>query len=75
MDFDPSSTYVITGIKAGWDPNDPDLRRPVRREIDEWYGSISREDRDQVYLFVRALSYWQKVDPQKKLSYFQVAGK
>jgi tyrosinase len=75
MDFNPQSPYVITGIQAGWDPKDPSRRRPLRREIDEWYTSIVREDQDQVYLFVHALSFFQKVSSDKKLSYFQIAGK
>lgn len=75
MDFNPPSPYVITGIQAGWDPEDPDRRRPVRREIDQWYTSTAQEDRDQVYLFVHALLFWQKVHNDKKLSYFQIAGK
>lgn len=37
---------------------DPDRRRPLRREIDEWYTSTAQEDQDQVYLFVHALLFW-----------------
>lgn len=55
MDFNPPSPYVITGVQAGWDPEDPDRRRPVRREIDQWYTSTAQEDRDQVYLFCPCL--------------------
>ena len=74
MKFDPPSPYVIAGIKAGWNPDDPSRRRPVRRRIDEWFTSTVQEDKDQVYLFVHALLFWQGVDPDLLLSYFPIAG-
>lgn len=74
MDFNPPSPYVITGIQTGWSPGDPNGPRPLRRNVDEWYASTAQVDQDQVYLFIQALSFWEKVDNNKKLSFFQVTG-
>jgi hypothetical protein len=65
-------TYPITGIRAGWGPNDA---VPARREIDEWYTSSDPRDKDQVNLYIQALINFQNIPVDEKLSFFQVAGK
>ena len=68
-------TYPITGIQKGLGPgNDPLRKVPLRREIDEWWQSSNPVDVDQKTLFILALDYFQKMDPEAMLSYFQVAG-
>jgi tyrosinase len=68
-------TYPITGIQKGLGPSDDPLRKvPLRREIDEWWQSSNLVDVDQKTLFILALDYFQKMDPETMLSYFQVAG-
>jgi hypothetical protein len=44
----------------------------VRQNIDEW--SDNEANDKQVKLFVMALHRFQKIDPHKRESYFQVAG-
>lgn len=44
----------------------------VRQNIDEW--SDNEANDKQVKLFVMALDRFQKIDPSKRESYFQVAG-
>ena len=65
-------TYPITGIRAGWGPNNA---VPARREIDEWYTSSDPQDKDQVNLYIQALINFQNIPADEKLSFFQVAGK
>jgi hypothetical protein len=69
-------TYPITGIQKGLGPRGDPLRVvPLRREIDEWWESNSPVDVNQRTLFILALDFFQKMDPEEMLSYFQVAGK
>lgn len=51
----------------------PNRKVPVRQNIDSW--SSDPENAKQVKLFVMALDRFQKVDPAKRESYFQIAGK
>ncbi|KAJ5175788.1 uncharacterized protein N7482_001665 [Penicillium canariense] len=44
----------------------------VRQNIDEWSGKKSNQK--QVDLFILAMDRFQKLDPNEKLSYFQIAG-
>jgi tyrosinase len=68
-------TYPITGMQKGLGPRDDPLRKvPLRREIDEWWESSSPVDVNQRTLFILALDYFQKMNPEDMLSYFQVAG-
>lgn len=69
-------SYPITGIQKGLGPRDDPLRSvPLRREIDEWWGSSDPGDVNQKTLFILALDFFQKMDPETMLSYFQIAGK
>lgn len=69
-------TYPITGIQKGLGPSNNPLRKvPVRREIDEWWESSDPVDVNQRTLFILALDFFQKMDPEAMLSYFQVAGR
>jgi len=67
-------TYPITGIKAGIKPGDDAV--PLRLEVDSWYPPPSDNPTylRQVTLFIWALRFFQGMDPDEKLSYFQVAG-
>ncbi|RJE24069.1 hypothetical protein PHISCL_03605 [Aspergillus sclerotialis] len=67
--------YPITGIpvKATKEAQQgPNRKVPVRQNIDEW--SSNPENEKQVKLFVMAMDRFQKVDPTKRESYFQIAG-
>ena len=67
--------YPITGIpvRATKEAQQgPNRKVPVRQNIDEW--SSDPENAKQVKLFVMALDRFQKVDPAKRESYFQIAG-
>ena len=69
------SYYPITGIpvRATREAQQgPNRKVPVRQNIDEW--SSDPENEKQVKLFVMALDRFQKVDPSKRESYFQIAG-
>ncbi|KAI0384323.1 tyrosinase [Hypomontagnella monticulosa] len=63
--------YPITGIKDGWGANG---QVPVRREIDEWTQSTNPKDKIQVILYLLALKRFQGISPEKRDSYFQIAG-
>src|SRR5689334_4522714 len=63
--------YPIQGIKAGFGPGN---RVPIRREISEWSDSKDRVDQFQVILFLLALRHFQKLRPNSRDSYFQIAG-
>lgn len=63
--------YPITGIKEGWGP---DGRVPVRRDFNEWTESTNPRDRIQVILYLLALKRFQGISPEKRESYFQIAG-
>jgi hypothetical protein len=67
-------TYAITGIQKDLGPrNDPLRKVPLRREIGEWRESNNPVDVNQRTLFILALDFFQKMDPEAMLSYFQVA--
>jgi tyrosinase len=63
-------TYVITGIKAGV----TDTKVPLRLELDTWYPGQTVEHIIQNALFIWALKAFQERDPNRKLSFFQIAG-
>ncbi|KAI1662837.1 tyrosinase [Daldinia decipiens] len=63
--------YSITGIKEGWDSNG---QVPIRRDFDEWSQSTDAKDKIQVILYLLALKRFQAVSPEKRDSYFQIAG-
>ncbi|KAI1819881.1 tyrosinase [Xylaria intraflava] len=63
--------YPITGIKEGRDAHG---QVPVRRDFDEWSTSEDPKDRTQVILYLLALQNLQAVAPEKRESYFQIAG-
>ncbi|KAI8627921.1 tyrosinase [Xylariaceae sp. FL1651] len=63
--------YPITGIKEGWGPNG---QVPVRRDFDEWTQSNDQKDKTQVILYLLALKRFQAISPEKRDSYFQIAG-
>ncbi len=72
-------TYPITGIPLWFDldvESDPYHKIPnaipLRLEINEWFDNPENEW--QVSLFVRALSFLMQMDPDDKLSYWQIAG-
>ena len=67
---DDSSTYAITGIKAGVTTTTV----PLRLEVDSWYPGQTAEHLKQNNLFFYALRFLQQRDPEKKLSFFQIAG-
>jgi tyrosinase len=68
-------TYPITGIQTGLGPSHDPLRKvPLRREMDEWWGSSDPVDVNQRTLFILALDFFQKMNPEDMMSYFQVAG-
>jgi tyrosinase len=68
-------TYPITGIQKGLGPSNDRLRKvPLRREVDEWWESSNPADVNQRTLFILALDFFQKMNPEDMLSYFQVAG-
>lgn len=62
--------YAITGIPVLDDADYPKVG--VRQNIDQW--SDNPDNEKQVNLFVMALDRFQKIDPAKRESYFQVAG-
>lgn len=62
--------YAITGIPVKRDADYPQVG--VRQNIDQW--SDNPDNEKQVSLFVMALDRFQKVDPSKRDSYFQIAG-
>lgn len=62
--------YAITGIPVVDDSDYP--RVGVRQNIDQW--SDNPDNEKQVNLFVMALDRFQKIDPAKRDSYFQIAG-
>lgn len=67
--------YPITGIPIRGTKEaqqGPNRKVPCRQNIDEW--SSDPENAKQVKLFVMALDRFQKIDPTKRESYFQVAG-
>ncbi|KAB8229895.1 uncharacterized protein BDW43DRAFT_302840 [Aspergillus alliaceus] len=61
--------YPIVGISAG---KGPDGEVPPRQEINAW--SRNRKNRIQVVLFLKALKLLQEISPDKRGSYFQIAG-
>ncbi|KAI1478180.1 tyrosinase [Daldinia eschscholtzii] len=63
--------YPITGIKDGWGA---DGRVPIRRDFDEWTESSDPKDKIQVILYLLALKRFQAISPDKRDSYFQIAG-
>lgn len=66
-----SSTFPIVGIKAG---QGTDGKVPIRRDVDEWWLSNDAVDINQKSLFLQAMSFFQQIDVEEKLSYFQIAG-
>ena len=66
-----TSTYAITGIEAGGGPNG---QVPVRRDVDEWWLSQDVVDVNQKSLMIQAMTIFQNMDVNDKLSYFQIAG-
>ena len=66
-----AATYEISGIKAGIDPP----KVPLQLEVDDWYSSKDKNHVIQVNLFILALHTFEIMDPDEKLSFFQVAGK
>ncbi|KZT35124.1 Di-copper centre-containing protein [Sistotremastrum suecicum HHB10207 ss-3] len=65
-----NSTYAIIGIRQGWGPAPEQV--PLRYEVDEWYGNPA--NKDQINLFFLAMSRFQSLPPDAKLSYWQVCG-
>ncbi|KZS90427.1 Di-copper centre-containing protein [Sistotremastrum niveocremeum HHB9708] len=63
-----NSTYAIIGIRQGWGPAPEQV--PLRYEVDEWYGNPA--NKDQINLFFLAMSRFQSLPPDAKLSYWQV---
>ncbi|KAL2012074.1 hypothetical protein VTN00DRAFT_4792 [Thermoascus crustaceus] len=61
--------YPITGIPAGRSPNG---EVPLRQEIDDW--SQKPENATQVILFLLALRRFQDIPPDRRESFFQIAG-
>lgn len=61
--------YPITGIPAGRGPNG---EVPLRQEIDDW--SQKPENATQVILFLLALRRFQDIPPDRRESFFQIAG-
>lgn len=68
---DQADTYPITGIKDGISSDTV----PVRVEVDSWYPPTTETQARQVNLFILALRIFQDMDPEEKLSYFQIAGR
>jgi tyrosinase len=66
-----ASTYAIKGIPLPKHP-DPHHPIPVRQEITSWYSNP--DNAIQVSLYIQALSRFQQLPIDKKVSYFQVAG-
>lgn len=64
--------YAITGIKEG---RGPDGQVPIRRDFDEWTQSTDSKDVIQVKLYLLALKQFQSISPEKRDSYFQIAGR
>ena len=64
-----AATYPIVGIKAGAGPNG---QVPVRRDIDEWWQSNNVVDVNEKSLLIQAMTIFQSIDVNDKLSYFQV---
>ncbi|KAL2824308.1 hypothetical protein BDW59DRAFT_162646 [Aspergillus cavernicola] len=50
----------------------PNVKVPIRQNIDQWSSDPANDK--QVKLFVMALDRFQKIDPQDRDSYFQIAG-
>ena len=69
--------YPIVGIQDGLDPDKQKLLRKVelRLELDEWYQSQLPVHLNQRALFFPAFWRFSQLEPQEKLSWFQVAGK
>jgi len=59
-----ASTYPITGIQEGFGPAGG---TPLRQEIDSW--SSNPDNLDLVNLFVLALTYFESIPVEKKLSF------
>ncbi|KAK6507698.1 hypothetical protein TWF481_006121 [Arthrobotrys musiformis] len=59
--------YVIRGI-----PREPGQPIPSRLEIDEWFRD--EKMKKQVYLFIKALTFFQSMKFSDKLSYYSIAG-
>ena len=66
-----ASTYPILGIKAG---DGPGGEVPIRRDVDEWWLSTEVVDVNQHSLLIQAMTIFQQMDVEEKLSYFQIAG-
>ncbi|KZT39467.1 Di-copper centre-containing protein [Sistotremastrum suecicum HHB10207 ss-3] len=65
----PAGTYPITGIQQDIGA---DGSTPLRQEIDAWAADFSNFT--QLSLFLLALSYFEALDTNDKLGYFQIAG-
>jgi hypothetical protein len=61
--------YPITGIKTNRGPNG---EVPIRQEITDW--SKDKKNETQINLFLQALRRFQAVSPDRRESYFQIAG-
>ncbi|KAJ5646047.1 hypothetical protein N7490_002419 [Penicillium lividum] len=74
----PSPYFPIKGIAIKDAKGDfvvasgVDVEVPLRQNIDTWSNDHANDK--QVKLFVKALSEFQKIDPSKRESYFQIAG-
>ena len=66
----PRYKWTVTGI-----PLEEGEEAPFRREIESWFRSTDQVDKDQVNLFVLALSEFQKRPENDPNSYFMIAGR
>ena len=70
------SYYAITGIQDGLAKDKTNILRqvPLRMELDDWCNSTDVVHKNQRALFFQAFNNFCRMDPTKKLSYFQIAG-
>ena len=67
----PIKGIPIQGAEEGIRTDTP---VPVRREVNDFFGSNDREDKIRAVLFVLALQRFQQMSPKSRDSYFQIAG-
>jgi tyrosinase len=71
--------YVITGIQDGLlnepkDVKDPLRKVGIRMDIDDWFVSKDPIHVNQRAIFFPAMKMFCDASPDKKLSFFQIAG-